>query len=335
MGTAMTATAVRIHERGGPEVMRLDTVEVPAPGPGEVCIRQTAIGLNFNEAGHRDGTRLEARYETPLPMILGTEGAGVIESAGPGVRGFAVGDRVAYWYSPPGGSYTTLRNYPVERLVKLPDGVTEEIAAAYLLKAMTVDMLVHRAYRIRRGDTVLVHAAAGATGLILVQWAKHLGATVIGTTSTDAKAEVARAHGCDHAINYARDDFVGAVRDITGGKGIACVYDSVGLATLQGSLNCLTFRGTCVLYGISSGRPDRFDTTELSKAGSVYLTRPSVHQHNPTPAAFRRSAKRCLDMLISGTIRVHIGQKYRLEEVAQAHRDLVGRKTIGSSVLLP
>lgn len=313
----------------------MDEVEVPEPGRGEVRIRQTAIGLNFNEPGHRQGIRLEERYETPLPMILGTEGAGIVESVGPGVRAFREGDRVAYWYSPPAGSYTDIRNYPVERLVKLPDGVSEETAAAYILKAMTVDMLVNRAYRIRKGETVLVHAAAGATGLILVQWAKHLGATVIGTMSTGGKCEVARSYGCDHAVNYARDDFVKAVREITGGRGVACVYDSVGLDTLQGSLNCLRFRGTCVLYGISSGRPDRFDTTELSKAGSVYLTRPSVHQHNPTPAAFHRSANRSLEMLESGAVRVHIGQKYRLEEVAQAHRDLVGRKTIGSSVLLP
>lgn len=331
----MLARAVRIHERGGPQVMRLDEIELPAPGRGEVRIRQTAIGLNFNEPGHREGTRLEARYETPLPMILGTEGAGIVDAVGPGVRGFREGDRVAYWYSPPGGSYTDMRNYPVERLVKLLDGVSEETAAAYLVKAMTADMLVNRAYRVRRGDTVLVHAAAGATGLILTQWAKHLGATVIGTMSTDEKAEVARSYGCDHTINYVRDDFVKAAREITGGKGVACVYDSVGLDTLQGSLDCLRFRGTCVLYGISSGRPDCFDTAELSKAGSVYLTRPSVHQHNPTPAAFRRSAKRSLEMLTSGAIRVHIGQKYRLEDVAQAHRDLVGRKTIGSSVLLP
>lgn len=331
----MLTRAVRIHERGGPEAMRLDEIEIGDPGPGEVQIRQTAIGLNFNEPGHRQGTRLEARYETPLPMILGTEGAGVVEAVGPRVRRFREGDRVAYWYSPPGGSYTDRRNYPVERLVRLPDGVSEETAAAYLLKAMTVNMLVNHAYRIRRGDTVLVHAAAGATGLILTQWAKHLGATVIGTVSTDAKAEVARAYGCDHTINYARDDFLTAVREITNGRGVPCVYDSVGVDTLMKSLKCLSFRGTCVLYGISSGRPDCFDTTELSKAGSVYLTRPSAHQHHPTPAAFQRSAKRSLDLLTSGAIRVHLGQRYRLDDVARAHEDLVGRKTIGSSVLLP
>ena len=315
--------------------MRLDEIDIPAPGRGEVQIRQTAIGLNFNEPGHRAGTRLEARYETPLPMILGTEGAGIVAAVGSGVRRFREGDRVAYWYSPPGGSYTSLRNYPVERLIRLPDGLSEETAAACLVKAMTVDMLVNLTYRIRQEDTVLVHAAAGATGLILVQWAKHLGATVIGTMSSDEKAGVARVYGCDHTINYSRDDFVGAVREITAGKGVACVYDSVGIDTLQGSLDCLRFRGTCVLYGISSGRPDCFDTTDLSKAGSVYLTRPSVHQHNPTPAAFHSSARRCLEMVTSGAIRVHIGRKYRLEEVAQAHLDLVGRRTIGSSILLP
>lgn len=331
----MLAQAIRIHERGGPEVMRLDEIEIGDPGPGEVRIRQTAIGLNFNEPGHRQGTRLEARYETPLPMILGTEGAGVVEAVGLRVSRIREGDRVAYWYSPPGGSYASHRNYPADRLVKLPEGVSEEIAAAFLLKAMTVDMLVNKAYRIRRGDTVLVHAAAGATGLILVQWARHLGATVIGTVSSAQKAEVARSHGCDHAIDYAREDFLEAVRRITGGRGVACVYDSVGVETLEKSLKCLRFRGTCVLYGISSGRPDCFDTTDLSKAGSVYLTRPSVHQHNPTPAAYQRSARRCLDMLTSGAIRVHVGQKYRLADVARAHADLAGRKTIGSSILIP
>jgi NADPH:quinone reductase len=315
--------------------MRLEEIEIGNPGPGEVRIRQTAIGLNFNEPGHRQGTRLEARYETPLPMILGTEGAGVVDAVGPGVENFKEGDRVCYWYSPPGGSYTDLRNYPVERLVKLPDDVSEELAAAFICKAMTADMLVHVAYRIRKGDTVLVHAAAGATGLILTQWAKSLGATVIGTMSTDEKALVARDYGCDHTINYADGEFVDEVREITGGKGVDCVYDSVGIDTLVKSLYCLRFRGTCVLYGISSGRPDSFDTTELTKAGSVYLTRPSLHQHNPTPAAFHRSAKRCLDMLRSGAIKVHIGQTYNLEDVAQAHIDLIGRKTIGSSVLRP
>lgn len=331
----MLADAIRIHERGGPEVMRLDRIEIGDPGPGEVRIRQTAIGLNFNELGHRQGTRLEGRYETPLPMILGTEGAGVVESVGRGVRGFREGDSVAYWYSPPGGSYTTVRNYPAERLVKLPSQVGEEMAAAFLLKAMTVDMLVNRVCRIRKGDTVLVHAAAGAIGLILVQWAKHLGATVIGTAGSDQKCEVAWSYGCDHAINYTRDDFADAVREITRGKGVDCVYDSVGIDTLSGSLKSLRFRGLCALYGISSGRPDCFDTTELSIAGSVYLTRPSVHQHNPTPAAFHRSARRCLDMLMAGAIKVHIGQRYRLEEAARAHADLQERRTIGSTVLVP
>lgn len=331
----MLARAIRIHERGGPEVMRLEEIEIGDPGPGEVRIRQTAIGLNFNEPGHRQGTRLEARYETPLPMILGTEGAGVVEAVGPGVRTFSEGDRVCYWYSPPGGSYTDRRNYPVERLVRLPDEISEETAAAYICKAMTVDMLVRHAFKVRPGHTVLVHAAAGATGLILTQWARELGATVIGTTSTAEKAQIARAYGCTHVVDYSDGSFVDAVRELTGGRGVDCVYDSVGVDTLIQSLYSLRFRGTCVLYGISSGRPDCFDTTELSKAGCVYLTRPSVHQHNPTPAAFHRSARRCLDMVRTGRIKVHIGQRYRLEDVARAHVDLVGRKTIGSSVLLP
>jgi len=315
--------------------MCFDELELGEPGPGEVRIRNTAIGLNFIDPGHRSGKRLEARYETPLPMVLGTEGAGIVEAVGPGVRGFGEGDRVAYWYSPPGGAYTERRNYPVARLVKLPDGISEEVAAASILKGMTVNMLVNFPYKVKRGDTVLVHAAAGATGLILTQWAKHLGATVIGTMSTDEKAAVARSYGCDHTINYVRDDFVSAVHDLTGGKGVHAVYDSVGIDTLSASLKCLRFRGTCVLYGISSGRPDCFDTTELSWAGSVFLTRPSAHQHHPTPAIFQKSAKKVFDMIGAKNIDIHIGQRYRLDDVAKAHMDLEERRTIGSSILIP
>ena len=331
----MRTHVIRIHERGGPEVMRFDEVDLPEPGPGEVRIRNTAIGLNFIDPGHCSGARLEARYETPLPMVLGTEGAGVVEAVGPGVTRFREGNRVAYWYSPPGGAYAERRNYPVERLVKLPADISDETAAAVILKGMTVNMLLHYPFKVKKGDTILVHAAAGATGLILMQWAKRLGATVIGTMSTDEKAAVARSYGCDHTIVYSREDFLPRVRGITGGRGVPVVYDSVGIDTLLRSLKCLRFRGTCVLYGISSGRPDCFDTTELSRAGSVFLTRPSAHQHHPTPEIFQKSAKQVLAMVTSGAIKVHIGQRYPLTEVAEAHRDLLGRRTIGSTVLIP
>lgn len=331
----MRAYAIRIHERGDTDAMRWDEIEVPAPGPGQVLIRNTAVGLNFIDPGHRSGARTESRYETPFPMILGTEGAGVVEALGEGVTQFKKGDRVAYWYSPPGGAYCQARVYPVERLVKLPDGIGEDVAAAVLCKGMTANMLLNHAYPLKRGDTVLVHASSGATGHFVAQWAKHLGATVIGTVSTEEKATFARAHGCDHVINYSNEDFVKRVRKITGGKGVPVVYDSVGRDTFMKSLDCLQFRGTCLLYGLSSGRVEPFDPTILSIKGCLYLSRPSTHQYHPTPELFQKSAKEVFDMVLSGAMKVHIGQRFALKDAGLAHRALEERRTIGATVLVP
>jgi NADPH2:quinone reductase len=331
----MRTFAIRIHERGGVEVMRWEEVETGEPGPGEVLLRNTAVGLNFVDPGHRSGLRTEGRYETPLPMILGTEGAGIVEKLGPGVTNLGVGDRVAYWYSPPGGAYCQARVYPAKRLVKLPPDITEEVAAAVLCKGMTANILLNHAFALKRGDTVLVHAAAGATGHLVAQWAKHLGATVIGTVSTEEKAVFARAHGCDHVINYTRDDFVKGVREFTGGKGVPVVYESVGLDTFMKSLDCLSFRGTCLLYGLSSGQVALFDPTELSIKGCLYLSRPSTHQYHPTPEIFQRSATEVFEVVRSGAVKVHIGQRYALKDVGEAHLALEQRRTIGATVLIP
>jgi NADPH2:quinone reductase len=331
----MRTHAIRIHERGGVDVMRWDEIETGEPGPGEVLIRNTAVGLNFVDPGHRSGLRTEARYETPLPMVLGTEGAGIVEKLGPGVTDFKTGDRVGYWYSPPGGAYCQARVYPIERLIKLPPHITEEMAAAVLCKGMTANMLLHEAYSVKPGDTILVHAAAGATGHLVAQWAQHIGATVIGTVSTEEKAKFARAHGCDHVIIYTRDDFVKGVRDFTGGRGVPVCYDGVGRDTFMKSLDCLHFRGSCILYGLSSGQVDLFDPTELSIKGCLYLSRPSTHKYHPTRDIFQRSAMGVFDILKSGAVTVHIGQRYALRNVAEAHRALEERRTIGATILIP
>lgn len=331
----MLTHAIRIHERGGIDVLRWEKIETGEPGPGEVLIRNTAVGLNFVDPGHRSGLRTEARYETPLPMTLGTEGAGVIEKLGPDVSDFKVGDRVGYWYSPPGGAYCQARVYPTAKLVKLPPDITEEMAAAVLCKGMTANMLLNHTYPIKPGDTILVHAASGATGHLVAQWARHLGATVIGTVSSDAKAVFALKHGCDHVIVYTRDDFVKGVREITGGKGVPVVYDCVGKDTFMKSLDCLEFRGTCVLYGLASGQVDLFDPTELSIKGCLYLTRPSTHQYHPTSEIFRQSASEVFAMLQSGAVKLHIGQRYALQNVGEAHLALEQRRTIGATVLIP
>lgn len=331
----MLTRAIRIHDRGDIDALRWDEVETGEPGAGEVLIRNIAIGLNFIDPGHRSGLRTESRYETPFPMILGTEGAGIVEKLGPGVEDFSVGDRVAYWYSPPGGAYCQARVYPTAKLVKLPAHISEEAAAGVLCKGMTANILVNRAYPVRAGQIVLVHAAAGATGHLVAQWAKHRGATVIGTVSTDEKAAFALKHGCDHVIIYTREDFVAGVKEITGGKGVPVVFDSVGRDTFLKSLDCLEFRGTCLLYGLSSGQVDLFDPTQLSIKGCLYLSRPSVHQYHPTSESFRQSANEVFEMLRTGAIKLHVGQRYALRNVGEAHEALMARRTIGATVLIP
>ena len=331
----MLTHAIRIHERGGPDVMRFDEIELPDPAAGEVRIRNTAVGLNFIDPGHRTGARLEYRHEAKFPLILGTEGAGVVEAIGPGVEGWRIGDRAAYWYAPPSCAYSERLNYPVEWLVRLPDEISEEVAAAVLCKGMTAEMVVRRVWPVNPGDVVLVHAAAGATGHFIAQWLKHQGATVIGTMSSEAKAEMARAHGCDHTVIYTREDFVRPVWELSDGKGATVVYEGVGKDTFLDSLDCLGFRGLCMLYGFSSGPVTSIDPFLLHRKGCLYVTRPSVHQYNKSVEGFMASAAAVFDMVRSGAIKVHIGQRYALSDVASAHRDLEARRTIGATVLLP
>lgn len=331
----MLTHAMRIHARGGPEVFRYDEIEIPEPGFGEVRIRNTAIGLNFLEHGHRKGERTQSNHEGPLPLILGTEGAGLVEAIGPGVEGWKVGDRGAYWYAPPSCSYSRHLNYPVERLVRLPDDIGEDIAAASLCKGMTAEVVVRRCWPVNPGDVVLVHAAAGATGHFVAQWAKALGAIVVGTVSTEEKAQMALQHGCDHVVNYTRDDYVGPVWELSKGKGAAIVYDGVGKDTIEGSIDSLGPRGALILYGFSSGAVTSVDPARLHTTGGLYLTRPSVHLYNKDPKTYMETAGILFEMIRSGKIKVHIGQQFALRDAGAAQTELEERRTIGSTILIP
>jgi NADPH:quinone reductase len=322
--------AIRIHETGGPEVMRWESIEVGEPGPGEVRLRQTAVGLNFIDVYFRTGL-----YPLPsLPGVLGMEAAGVVEAVGEGVTTLSVGDRVAY-ATPPPGAYAEARIMPAARLVKLPDNIEEKTAAAMMLRGMTAHYLLRRIHRVEPGDRILIHAAAGGVGLIACQWAKHLGATVIGTVGSDEKAEIARAHGCDHPIVYTREDFVARVREITDGEGVAAVYDSVGKDTFMGSLDCLRPRGMMVTFGNASGPVPPFEPILLSRKGSLFLTRPTLFHYTSTPEDLAWASGDLFEVVGSGAVRIEINQTYALRDAAQAHRDLEARKTTGSSVLLP
>jgi NADPH:quinone reductase len=322
--------AIRIHETGGPEVMRWESVEVGDPGPGEVRLRQTAVGLNFIDVYFRTGL-----YPLPaMPGVLGMEAAGVVEAVGEGVSTLSEGDRVAY-ATPPPGAYAEARIMPAARLVKLPDNIEEKTAAAMMLRGMTAHYLLRRIHRVEPGDRILIHAAAGGVGLIACQWAKHLGATVIGTVGSDEKAEIARAHGCDHPIVYTREDFVTRVRETTDGEGVAAVYDSVGKDTFMGSLDCLRPRGMMVTFGNASGPVPPFEPILLSKKGSLFLTRPTLFHYTSTPEDLAWASGDLFEVVGSGAVRIEINQTYALKDAAQAHQDLEGRKTTGSSVLLP
>lgn len=323
------ARSIRIHENGGPDVLRFEESTLGRPGLGEVRIRQTAIGLNFVDIYHRTGL-----YTTELPTCLGSEAAGVIEEVGRDVTGFAVGDRVGY-NSGPLGAYSTERNFPVARLLKLPEGVSDEVAAATLLKGMTVEYLVRRTFPVKRGQTVLLHAAAGGVGLIACQWLRSIGATVIGTVSSDEKAAIAREHGCTHTIVTARDQFAVKVHEITEGKGVPVVYDSVGKSTFEGSLECLSPRGTLVGFGNASGPPPLFDPMVLAQRGSLYFTRASLVHYTATRAELEESAGALFGMLTSGSVKVDVRQRWPLGEASEAHRALEGRHTKGSSLLMP
>jgi NADPH:quinone reductase len=321
--------AIRIHEHGGPEVLRLEDVEVPAPAPDEVQIKHTAIGVNYIDVYDRTGL-----YPLQLPSTLGREAAGAVVAKGRKVRDFRVGDRVAY-VLPQSGSYCELRNVPAARVVKVPSGVSDEQAAALMLKGMTAQYLLRRTYRVKRGDFVLAHAAAGGVGLLLCQWAKSLGATVIGVVGSDAKAELARKHGCKHVLISGRDELVPGVRRITKNAGVAVVYDAVGKDTFMESLDCLRPLGMMVSYGNASGPPPALNPLELSKRGSLFLTRPTLFHYIARREDLLATARELFAAVKSKAVRVRVGQTYRLAEAADAHRDLEGRRTTGSTVLLP
>ncbi len=321
--------AIRIHSHGGPEAMQWEPVDPGEPGRGDALIRQTAVGLNFIDVYERTGL-----YQNPLPSGLGREAAGAIEALGPGVRGFAVGDRVAYVHGQP-GAYAQHRVLPVNRLVKIPDGVSDRLAAAAMLKGLTAGFLVRRTHRVKKGDTVVVHAAAGGVGLIVAQWARHLGATVIGVVGSDAKAAIARNHGCQHALVRGQGDLAVQVRELTAGRGVDVVYDSIGQDTFFASLDCLKPMGLMVTFGNASGPVPAIQPLELARRGSLFLTRPVLFHYIARRADLERAARELFAAIGRGAVRIEIGQTYALQDVAQAHRDLESRRTVGSSVLIP
>ena len=323
----MKCHAIRAHETGGPEVMRWEEVEVGDPGPGQIRVRHGFVGLNYIDTYHRSGLYPIAES----PFTPGLEGAGAVEAVGDGVEDLAVGDRIAY-AAPPMGAYAEVRLMTAANVVKVPDGVDDETAAAMMLKGMTVEYLLRRTYPVKAGETILFHAAAGGVGLIACQWAKAIGATVIGTVGTDEKAELARAHGCDHPIVYTREDFVERVREITGGKGVPVAYDSVGKTTFAGSLDCLAPRGLLAAFGQSSGSVPAFDPGLLAAKGSLYLTRPSLMAYNATRAELADSAAALFGMVSSGKVKIRIDNRYPLADAVRAHRDLEGRRTTGSTI---
>ena len=322
--------AIRIHEHGGPEVMRWEEVALADPGPGEVRLRQTAVGLNYIDTYHRSGL-----YKLPqMPAILGTEGAGVVEAVGPDVTTLKPGDRVGYAV-PFVGAYAEARVMPADRLIPLPSWIEDRQAAAMLLQGMTAQFLLRSTYAVQPGDTILVQAAAGGVGLILCQWAKHLGATVIGTVSSDEKAELAKAHGCDHAIVYTRENFVARVRELTDGKGVPVVYDGVGKTTFMDSLDCLRPRGLMVLFGAASGAVPPLDLQTLAAKGSLYVTRPTLFTYVAQRDELMASAADLFEVVHAGGVSIQVNQTFPLRDAAEAHRALQARQTTGSTVLLP
>ena len=321
--------AIRFHKTGGPEVMQLEEVAVGEPAAGQARIRQTAIGVNFIDTYHRSGL-----YPMPLPSGLGSEAAGVIEAVGPGVAGLKTGDRVAYTGNPV-GSYAEARLYPADRLVKIPEGVTDQQAACMMLKGMTVQYLIHRTFKAKPGDTVLWHAAVGGVGLIACQWLKALGVNVIGTVGSDAKVALAKKAGCAHVINYSTENFTQRVKEITGGKGVPVVYDSVGKSTWEGSLDCLQPRGMMVSFGNASGAVAPVNIGILAQKGSLYLTRPTLVNYTATRTDLEETAKSLFDIVASGKVKIEVTGAYKLADAAKAHSDLEGRKTTGSIILVP
>ena len=321
--------AIQISENGGPSVMKLVDIDVPKPGAGQVRVRQTAIGLNYIDTYHRSGL-----YKVPLPSGLGLEAAGVVEELGDGVTNFKVGDRIAYGTGAL-GAYAGMRNLPANRLTRIPDSISDETAAGMMLKGMTVRYLLRASYKVASGETILLHAAAGGVGLILSQWAKALGATVIGTVGSAGKVDIARNHGCAHVINSSTEDVVARVKEITGGKGVPVVYDGVGQATVMTSLDCLKPRGLLVSFGNASGPVKSFDLGLLAAKGSLYVTRPTLMTYTATDEDLRETADDLVAMVSSGKVRIPVNQRYALADAVKAHEDLESRRTTGTTVLIP
>jgi NADPH2:quinone reductase len=324
------AQAIRMHETGGPEVLRLEEVAVGAPGPGQARLRHVAVGINFADTYFRTGM-----YPVPLPAGMGVEASGVVEAVGDGVTNVKPGDRVTYTgFVNTLGAYSTARLIPAAPLIRLPEAISCETAAAMTMRGLTSAYLLRRIWPLAAGDTILLHAAAGGVGLIVAQWAKVLGLNVIGTVSSEAKAEVARAHGCDHVILYGREDVAKRVREITGGAGVSVVYDSVGKDTFAGSLDSLKRRGLLVCVGTASGPIPPIDAMQLAIKGSLFVTRPALADYIGDPAEKAALAAEIFGHVAAGRIRIEINQRYRLEDAVQAHRDLEARRTTGSSIFV-
>lgn len=322
--------AIRVHERGGPEVLRWDEVEAPEPGKGEVRLKHVAIGLNYIDTYVRSGL-----YPVPsLPCGLGTEASGAVEAVGQGVTNLKPGDRVAYAGGPL-GAYAEARTMPADVLVKLPESIDDTTAAGTMLQGLTVQYLIRQTFPVEPGMTVLFHAAAGGVGLIACQWLRHLGVTVIGTVGSDEKADLARSNGCHHPIVYTEENFVDRVREITAGEGVPVVYDSVGKDTFEGSLDCLARRGMMVSFGNASGKAPPIEPLTLNQKGSLYLTRPKLGDYASTRAELEAMADDLFGVLGSGAVHANVRQRYALQDAAQAHRDLEARRTTGSTVLIP
>ena len=320
------AKAVRYHKQGGPEVLQIEEIQVGEPGAGQVRIRHTAMGVNFVDTYQRSGL-----YPMQLPQVAGNEGAGVVEAVGAGVTELKAGDRIAYTGLP--GSYCEARIVPADRMVKLPQGVTDEQAASMMLKGLTVHYLIHTTYPVKKGETVLWHAAAGGVGLIACQWLKALGVTVIGTAGSDEKTALAKAHGAEHVINYSRENFVERVKAITGGKGVPVVYDSVGKTTWEGTLDCLRPRGLIVSFGNASGPVAPVNLGILSAKGSLYVTRPTLATHIASRADLVERSNSLFEVVTSGKVKIETTRRYKLADAQQAHRDLESRNTTGSVIL--
>ena len=325
----MMTHAIRLHQTGAPELMQWESIALPPPAAGEVRLRHHAIGLNYIDTYHRSGL-----YPLPLPSGLGQEAAGVVEAVGEGVSEVAVGDRVAYATAPL-GAYAEARNVPADVLVPLPDALSFEQGAAMLMQGLTAQYLLRRTYRVQAGDTIVVHAAAGGVGTIMCQWAKALGATVIGTVGSEHKAELARANGCDHPIVYTRENFARRVRELTDGEGVPVVFDSIGKDTFMDSLACLRPLGLMVSFGNASGAVPLVDIGVLARMGSLFLTRPTLFTYAARRSELLAMASELFDLVVAGTLRVEINQRNALKDAAQAHRDLEGRRTSASSILLP